>query len=237
MKSAYLDEIARDGFAVVQEFLDTETINSVLEALAAAKIENGEGQRAGKFFGIRNLLNVVPLTRDLANNFACRSIVEPILGSTARVVRGIYFDKHRDANWKVAWHQDMTIAVRERVDVDGYGPWSIKAGIHHVQPPVSILENMLTLRIHLDRADESNGPLRVLPGSHKSGRLEFSQIDSWKRQQKPVTCLVQSGRALLMRPLLLHSSTTAVNPNHRRVLHFEYASIDLPAGLKWFEEV
>ena len=237
MKPGYLDEITRDGFAVVQEFLDTETINSVIEALTAVKIENDEGQRAGKFFGIRNLLNVVPFTRDLANNSACRSIVEPILGSTARVVRGIYFDKHRDANWKVAWHQDMTIAVRERVDVDGYGPWSIKAGIHHVQPPVSILENMLTLRIHLDRADESNGALRVLPGSHKSGRLDSSQIDYWKRQQRPVTCVVQSGGAMLMRPLLLHSSTTAVNPNHRRVLHFEYASIDHPAGLKWFEEV
>src|SRR5687768_6505987 len=237
MKPGYLDEITRDGFAVVQEFLDTEIIHSVLEVLAVAKIENGEGQRAGKFFGIRNLLNVVPFTRDLANNSACRSIVEPILGSTARVVRGIYFDKHRDANWKVSWHQDMTIAVSERVEVDGYGPWSIKAGIDHVQPPVSILENILTLRIHLDRADESNGALRVLPGSHKSGRLDIFQIDYWKQQQKPVICVVQSGEAMLMRPLLLHSSTTALNPNHRRVLHFEYASIDLPAGLKWFEEV
>ena len=95
---------------------------------------------------------------------------------------------------------------------------------------------MLTLRVHLDRADESNGALRVLPGTHKYGRLETRQIDYWKQQQKPVTCLVTRGGAMLMRPLLLHSSSTALNPGHRRVLHLEYSSIDLPGGLKWFEE-
>lgn len=235
MNTSYVEDIARDGFAVVPEFLDSETIDSVLEALANARIDDGESQRAGRFFGIRNLLNVVPFTRNLANNSDCRSLVEPILGRGARVVRGIYFDKHEDANWKVAWHQDMTIAVRERFDVDGYGPWSIKAGIHHVQPPASVLENMLTLRLHLDRADESNGALRVLPSTHKYGRLEAHQIDYWKQQHKPVSCVVPMGGAVLMRPLLVHSSTTAVNPVHRRVLHFEYSSIDLPGGLEWFE--
>lgn len=227
---SYAENIARDGFAIVPEFLDARTVDSVLESLVAAKIENG------RTYAIRNLLNVVPVTRDLANNSACRSIVEPILGSAARVVRGIYFDKHEDANWKVAWHQDMTIAVRECVEVDGYGPWSIKAGIHHVQPPASVLENMITLRIHLDHADESNGALRVLPGTHKYGKFEARGIDYWKQQQEPVTCVVPSGGAMLMRPLLLHSSTTATNPGHRRVLHFEYSSSDLPDRLRWFED-
>src|SRR5687768_1905352 len=231
MKPGYLDEITRDGFAVVQEFLDTEIIHSVLEVLAVAKIENGEGQRAGKFFGIRNLLNVVPFTRDLANNAACRSLVEPILGSTARVVRGIYFDKHRDANWKVAWHQDLTIAVRERIEVEDYGPWSVKARIHHVQPPVSILENMLTVRLHLDDTNEANGALRVLPGTHQYGRLDSNEVERWK-QQSPMTCVVQRGGAVVMKPLLLHSSTAAADPTHRRVLHFEYSSVELAAGLR-----
>ncbi len=232
---SYVEDVARDGFAVVPEFLDSTAVSHALEALAGVRIDNGDGQRAGKAFGIRNLLNVVPFTRELANSAECRSLVEPVLGSGARVVRGIYFDKHKDANWKVAWHQDMTIAVRERVEVEGYGPWSIKAGIHHVQPPVAVLDNMLTLRIHLDQADESNGALRVLPGSHASGRLDSSQIEACKQQQ-PVTCVVPAGGALLMRPLLLHSSKPALNPSHRRVLHFEYSSVALPAGLKWFEE-
>ena len=217
--------------------MDIETISLVVASLANAKLDAGERQRAGKAFAIRNLLNVVPFTRALANSPRCRSIVEPILGREARVVRGIYFDKHKDANWKVAWHQDVTIAVRERFDVDGYGPWSIKAGIVHVQPPASILENMLTLRIHLDQADESNGALRVLPGTHKYGRLDATQIEYWKQQQQPVTCAVKKGGSLLMRPLLLHSSVAAINPGHRRVLHFEYSSMELPEGLTWFEEL
>lgn len=232
---SYAGDIAHDGFAVFQEFLDPATISVVLEALAKAKIDVGESQRAGEAFGIRNLLNTVPFTRDLANSTASRSIIEPILGSAARVVRGIYFDKHKGANWKVAWHQDTTIAVRERLDVEGYGPWSIKAGIQHVQPPAPVLEKMLTLRIHLDQADVSNGALRVLPGTHKCGRLGASEIEYWKQQEKPVTCFVSRGGAMLMRPLLLHSSVAASNPAHRRVLHFEYSSLDLPGGLRWFE--
>jgi hypothetical protein len=93
-----------------------------------------------------------------------------VLRSGARVVRGIYFDKHKEANWKVAWHQDLTIAVHERADIDGYGSWSMKAGIPHVQPPVFVLQSMLTLRLHMDHTDESNG---ALPQTWPLGRAGF----------------------------------------------------------------
>ena len=237
MKVSYPDDIERHGFAVFEDFVDYEALDLLFQELANARIDKVKSRKDGKAYGMRDLLNVVPFTRALANNSSCRSIVEPILGSTARVVRGIYFDKHKNANWKVAWHQDLTIAVQERMEVDGYGPWTIKAGIHHVQPPVSVLQNMLTLRIHLDHAEESNGALRVLPSTHQYGRLDTHQIQYWKQQQGIVACAVRSGGVMVMRPLLLHSSLAAVNPGHRRVLHFEYSSIDLPGGLKWFEEL
>lgn len=232
---SYINDVSHYGFAVVEDAVEHETLLALRRALESVSVD-GASQRAGKAFGIRNLLNVVPLTRELANNSACKSLVEPVLGARARVVRGVYFDKHRDANWKVAWHQDLTIAVRERVAVDGYGPWSMKAGIHHVQPPVDVLENTLTLRLHLDDADETNGALRVLPGTHNYGRLDAQQIEYRKQHDPIVTCSVKSGGVVLMRPLLLHSSTTATVPRHRRVLHFEYSSIHLPGGLRWFEE-
>jgi hypothetical protein len=230
------EDIERDGFVILDSVIDDKTVARLLQLLTDVHDRDVHKQRAGKAFGIRNLLNVVPFTRELADSSACRSIVEPILGSSARVVRGIYFDKHKDANWKVAWHQDLTIAVQERVEVDGYGPWSKKAGINHVQPPVSVSQNMVALRIHLDHADESNGALRVLPGTHLYDRLAPGQIQHWKQQRQAVTCAVKRGGAMLMRPLLLHSSSAAVEPRHRRVLHFEYSSIDLPGGLRWFEE-
>ena len=231
----YVNEIANDGFAIREGVVDTATIEALKSELERAEIDSLGSRRAGKAFGLRNLMNVVPVTRTFANSASLMSLVEPVLGRGARVVRGIYFDKHKDANWKVTWHQDLTIAVRERIDVDGFRAWSSKPGMTHVQPPVSILENMLTLRVHLDHTDESNGALRVLPGTHRHGRLEPDDIQYWKQRTEAVTCKVTRGGILAMRPLLLHSSLPSIHPEHRRVLHFEYASVDLPGGLVWLE--
>lgn len=236
MTSDYVEAVERDGYAVIPVCLDDSTIDGLLAELQGVRAGEAVSRRAGRAFGIRNLLNVLPSARALAESARLRALVEPILGGEARVVRGIYFDKHADANWKVAWHQDLTIAVRRQVDAEGFGPWSVKAGITHVQPPVSVLENMLALRLHLDDADESNGALRVIPGTHNQGRLEAREIQSRKESHQAITCSVPRGGVMLMRPLLLHSSSVASVPAHRRVLHFEYSSSRLSAGLTWFDE-
>ena len=233
----YIENIERDGFAILDGAIDSNTLDHVERELRHIEVDHGISQRAGKAFGLRNLMAAVPLTRHLANSETLRSIIEPVLGRKARVVRTIYFDKHKDANWKVAWHQDLTIAVRKQIEVERFRAWSIKAGITHVQPPVAVLEQMLTLRIHLDDTSAENGALRVLPGTHRYGRLNPDQIQHWKQHEQLVTCSVKRGGVVAMRPLLLHSSLPSLNPTHRRVLHFEYASIDLPAGLEWFESV
>jgi len=233
----YIDKIERDGFAVIENLIDRNILDRIEKELQDIEVDHLASQRAGKAFGLRNLMSAVPLTRELANSDSLRSLIEPVLRGKARVVRTIYFDKHKDANWKVAWHQDLTIAVREKIDVEGFRAWSTKAGITHVQPPVTVLEQMSTLRVHLDDTDKTNGALRVLPGTHCFGRLEPDQIQYWKQQQNPATCSVKRGGVVLMRPLLLHSSLPSLNPTHRRVLHFEYASLDLPSGLEWFESI
>jgi ectoine hydroxylase-related dioxygenase (phytanoyl-CoA dioxygenase family) len=228
--------IKRDGFTVIANVIDEEVVNQLLTELRNLGTDIAFNQRAGKAFGIRNLLNVLPAARALANSAQLRALVEPVLGNTARVVRGIYFDKHRDANWKVAWHQDLTIAVRRQIEAEGYGLWSMKAGIPHVQPPVAVLENVLTLRLHLDDTDESNGALRVIPGSHRDGRIGAQEEIQWRKEQQGVaTCSVHKGGVMLMRPLLLHASSASTNPSHRRVLHFEYSSADLPRGMEWYD--
>ncbi len=235
MKKGFVEAVERDGYAIITDCLDAEIVCRLLRELEEVKTDEAVSQRAGKAFGIRNLLNVLPSTRALAESPTIRSLVEAVSCNEARVVRGIYFDKHRDANWKVAWHQDLTIAVRERIEVEGFGPWSLKAGIEHVQPPVSILQSMLALRVHLDDTDEANGALQVLPGSHLHGRLSAHQIQSLKQGGRPVTCPVPRGGVMLMRPLLLHASSAAESPRHRRVLHFEYSASNLPGGLSWYD--
>jgi len=163
------------------------------------------------------------------------SLVHPILGSEAFPVRGIFSVKKGGANWKVPWHQDVTIAVTDRIEVDGYSPWSVKQDVQHVQPPAKVLGGMLTVRLHLDDCPENNGALRVIAKSHLHGKLSHSQTVRMVNESEATVCEVKSGGALLMRPLLLHASSAAESPNHRRVIRFDYANMALDGGLQWQE--
>src|SRR5262249_36630616 len=145
----------------------------------------------------------------------------------------ILFDKTPEANWKVTWHQDVTIAVAARREVEGFGPWSMKAGVIHVQPSAEILEQMLAVRIHLDDCGPENGPVRVLPGSHRLGKLTTEEIATIRVAVNEQPCIASRGTALLMRPLIVHASSGATRPGHRRVIHIEYANCTLPGGLDW----
>ncbi|MDB6068426.1 MAG: hypothetical protein JWR26_4634 [Pedosphaera sp.] len=232
--AGWIRDLNRDGFAVIPDALQAAAISELIDALNQADSDaSAVRQRGRETYAIRNLLEAVPAVRALAASPVIRSPVEAVLGSGARAVRGLLFDKTADANWKVAWHQDLTIAVEQRVDVPGFGPWSIKAGVEHVQPPVEILQRMLTLRLHLDDCNEMNGPLQVLPGSHIAGKLNAKVIQTWRDRTSAVTCAVNRGGILLMRPLLLHASSPAKTPAHRRVIHLEFAAEALPGGLDW----
>jgi ectoine hydroxylase-related dioxygenase (phytanoyl-CoA dioxygenase family) len=227
--NTYSREIAENGFRTIDSYLPPESIESLIADITALNLAPDRA-------GTRNLLELVPSIRRLSQSPQIRSLVAPILGETARVVNGRFFDKQPTANWKVPWHQDVTIAVKNRLELPDYHPWSVKGGISHVQPPIAILEQMLTVRIHLDRTDESNGALKVIPGSHRQGKLTAAEIDRWKQLNLAISADCQAGGVLLMRPLLLHASSIATVPSHRRVIHLEYARLPLPDGLAWYYE-
>jgi len=183
--------------------------------------------------GRRDVLDGAEDLRHIAAHPNVRAIVDAVLGPEAFVARATLSDKTPDANWKVPWHQDVTIAVKDRKEVEGYGPWSVKGGIVHVQPPSGVLERMITVRIHLDSCDEESGALRVIPASHMLGRLNQNDVSLHVQQGDPTCCSANSGDALVMRPLLLHASSAAAKPTHRRVLHLDYAVGCLDGGLRW----
>jgi ectoine hydroxylase-related dioxygenase (phytanoyl-CoA dioxygenase family) len=213
------------GYHTIQEVLnliEVEALRDILDALGVAP-------------GHRNLMRRVPEIAALALSEKLMGLVEDALGTRAVPVRSIFFDKTPEANWLVPWHQDLTITTINQAELPGYGPWSKKDGVPHVQPPVEVLESMVTIRLHLDDCDETNGALRVIPGSHRHGRLSASQIADIRSQEAEVLCRTRAGDALLMRPLLLHSSSEALSPSHRRVIHLEYASCQLPGELQWAE--
>jgi hypothetical protein len=211
--------IERDGFATVNDVLGGEAVADL--ALTCDEIVDHHVAGGGRECGVRNLLSW-PEVAALAQSAALRSLVAPVLGPQARVTRGILFDKKDGANWGVLWHQDLSLAVAERIDLLGWGPWSLKDGVKHVQPPVAVLERMLTLRVHIDACADDNGPLKVVRGSHRMGRLGAREITVLRERSGSHSCAATAGSVLMMRPLLVHSSTPAERPARRRVIHLEY---------------
>lgn len=214
--------LREDGFELVPSFLGGGEL-AVLQERFVAPIESGD----------RSVLSDVAVA-DFARAPKMMSLISRHIGDKARAVRAILFDKTTESNWLVPWHQDLTIVVEDRADVPGYGPWSIKNGRHHVQPPMPVMDQMLTLRLHLDDCDESNGALQVIPGSHCHGRLDADAIQNWRSRHAATLCTAKAGDALLMRPLLLHASSRATSTERRRrVLHIEFAACELAAPIRW----
>ncbi len=162
---------------------------------------------------------------------ALASIMESVLPG-ARSVRALWFDKTRQANWLVPWHQDRTIAVRERRDVPDYGPWSVKQGTCHAEPPFALLAAMLTVRLHIDACPADNAPLEVALGSHRT-RVAADQAASFAQQFQREFCLAAAGDLWLYRTPVLHRSARAALPTRRRVLQLDYCAEALPGGLQW----
>jgi hypothetical protein len=213
--------IDQHGFSFVRQAFDAPVIQQLIAVLGPV---SGAGRR-----GILSVKEV----REFANSELILGLVRPHLPQEPVPVRAIFFNKSPDSNWLVTWHQDLTIAVNERIDAPGFGPWSIKEGIPHVQPPIGCLEQMIAVRIHLDDADADNGALRVLPQTHNLGRLSVEQIQDLRSTKAEHLSTAVAGDILLMRPLLLHASSRSTSERHRRVLHIEYAGFDLPNGLCW----
>lgn len=221
-----IKQIQHHGFALCPSILDAETISQLTQTL----------QTDGSLHGIRDVFNKYPIVRELAESKPISQLVQSVLGEKAFAVKALYFNKTLGHNWNVAWHQDLNITVKKQIYMSGFHKWSIKQGIYHVQPPVALLENMLTLRIHLDAASENNGALRVISGSHKHGKINKDELQQKIKQDDDVViCEAQAGDVLLMRPLLLHASHKNLSLNQRRVIHIEFAAQGLPEPLQWHE--
>lgn len=167
------------------------------------------------------------------NEGSIGSIAAQLIGPTSKPVRAILFDKTDATNWSLAWHQDRTICVEQRVEVAGFGPWTRKSGMQHVAPPFYVLAGMTTLRVHLDDVPATNAPLLIAPGSHREGRVWEHTIHETVKRLGIVSCLARAGDIWAYATPILHASEAAIVPGRRRVLQVDFASQDLPGGLKW----
>jgi len=192
-------------------------------------------RRSEDLFAIRQFLKQFPELLPVVFNAQLKRIIHDRFGDEYFIVKSIYFDKPGASNWFVAYHQDLTISVDKRSNIPGYGPWTVKHEQFAVQPPLAVLEDNFTIRIHLDDTDEQNGALKVIPGSHLKGIYRPETID-WAKERE-ASCNVPAGGIMLMSPLLLHASGRTTNERQRRVLHIEFSRVELADGLNWAERV
>ena len=214
-----------DGYLTLFQIIDTYSIN-FLKAELDRHTQNKE------IYAIRDLHLKITAIANIAKSPKFNSILfKHVKQQQFKLIKAIFFHKNQQHNWAVPWHQDKTIAVKQKVTIPGYKNWTVKQGVPHVQPPLDILEKITTIRIALDDCNSQNGALKIVPKTHKLGILQRSQIERIVKANSPVTCSLQAGDVLLMHPLVLHSSAKSTSDRDRRVIHLEYSSAELPPDL------
>ncbi|MFL5342856.1 MAG: phytanoyl-CoA dioxygenase family protein [Gemmataceae bacterium] len=228
-----MEQLKFAGHAVLPGLFAPAEVADLRDELTAALRRPGAVgamATAAGLYGARNVLELFPRAATLWRRPPLTEVLAEVLGGRFGLVRVLFFDKPPEQTWALPWHKDWAIAVRENhLPSERFSRPTTKAGVPHVEAPLEVLEAMLTVRLHLDDVTDENGPLRVFPGSHRSGKEE-------QLAGNPVTIHAAAGDALLMRPLLLHCSNRShpATTRHRRILHFEFAaSPELPDGYEW----
>jgi ectoine hydroxylase-related dioxygenase (phytanoyl-CoA dioxygenase family) len=243
----YQNQLSENGFSIVENIFALEEIDAILNVIDTESKDNWRFRKNNDLFAIRCFLKEIPVLNALIFNENLRQIIHN-LNPKYRVVKSIYFDKPPRNNWNVNWHQDLTISVSNKDEIaqnmecsdipqtcgtEGYKNWLPKDDYYSVQPPTDILEDIVTVRIHLDDCNVQNGALRVLPKTHTHIQ-DFALLDK-NFDKEEVVCAVKKGGILMMKPLIFHSSKRTENAASRRVIHIEFSSKELPKSLIWHE--
>jgi ectoine hydroxylase-related dioxygenase (phytanoyl-CoA dioxygenase family) len=227
--------IFEKGFTVVNGIFSAEEIERITHCIQNIDTSRENFRKSENLFAIRQFLKEIPEIKDLIFNDNIKNVIREVFGEKYVAVKSIYFDKPEKSNWYVAYHQDLTISVDKKINLPDFGPWTTKQNQFAVQPPLDILENIYTIRIHLDDTDEHNGALKVVPKSHSKGIYRPETIN-WSVETEEI-CSVEKGGIMIMKPLTLHGSNRTTNGKKRRVIHIEFSDRELPEELQWSERM
>lgn len=228
----YLSKLEIQGFAIAHQLFSATEIGNIISTINSADRTGENFRQTEGLFAIRRLVSVVPSLSNVLFLDKIKQLIQS-LGNGYFLSKSIYFDKPPQSNWFVAYHQDLTINCKRKVETDGFINWTNKNGFYAVQPPVEYLHNTITVRIHLDDTDENNGALWVKPKTHLNGVIRLENIENINGDS---ICNVGEGSCMLMKPLLFHVSKRSTNNKQRRVIHLEFNNMLLPNGLEWDEK-
>lgn len=233
----YNNEIDSEGFAIINDIYtdnEIEKLISLIENQTENDTDNTTFRKSQDLFAIRQFHREIPDTLPFIFNHNLKDVIESTFGKDYFITKSIYFDKPEKSNWFVAYHQDLTISVDKKIEVENFENWTIKQNQFAVQPPKEILEDNFTIRIHIDKTTKDNGALKVINNSHSKGILRIENLGI--ENEKETICEVEKGGIMIMKPLLFHASNKTTNNKRRRVIHIEFSKQELPDGLKWSEK-
>jgi hypothetical protein len=213
-----------DGFELIDKFISFDQLEKIKKEMKHIECNGG---------GVRNAEKKLYSVSELISDKKYLDIASSFLPGEAKFVRAIMFLKSMENNWLVAWHQDKTVAISQKLDNVSWGPWSKKDGVLHAQVPNDVLDEIVSFRVHIDDSAKENGCLRVIPRSHQEGVMSQESIYQYTRSHNAVHCDAAAGSALVMRPHILHASSKSNSAKPRRVLHIEFSSYQLPKGVEW----
>ncbi len=223
------DEITEEGFVLAQRFYSNKFIDEIIQKLNANNALKYKQQDVSE----SNLIKSIPFIKDLAMSQQLTSLIKQVLGNNAYPLNAFVLDKTQENNWGLDWHQDLKIAVKRKIETQGFENWTLECGIPHAIPPEEILEKRLSARIHLDDCMIENGAILIAPKSHKFGILK-SKSDLEKITNAGATyCEIKRGGIMIFSPLLLHKSPYSTSNKKRRILQIDYVGTPLTNGLEW----
>lgn len=231
--TTYTETFTKNGFAVLGNIYSDSEIAAIISCIESAAKDQKLGRGSKNLFAIRQVFRKIPQLKSFVFKEKLGEVLQTVFNESYFLTKAIYFDKPSESNWFVAYHQDLSISVDQKINIPYYKNWTFKKGQYGVQPPLAILEDIVTVRIHLDNTTKENGALKVIPCSHKKGIYRPETID-WNIETEHI-CEVEKGGIMLMKPLTLHASNKTTNQKQRRVLHLEFSSKLLKKPLQWLE--
>lgn len=210
-------ELEERGFSLYSAAVLPDDLALLLNATTVGIAAN---HRPEETYAVRNLLTANVSLGRLLNTVGVTAVANAALGVQSAPLDATYFDKNSKTNWKVPAHQDLVIPANATAFTS---PRIERYGTTYTEPPTEFLRQLVTLRIHFDDCPVDNGALAVVPGSHrdKLGDAGISSLDP----SSFIPCVARAGDILLMKPMLVHRSSPALQPHHRRVLHVLYGPV------------
>lgn len=233
----YKKELNTEGFTIIESIYDdaeVEQLITVIEKKTQDKSQKSTFRQSEDLFAIRQFHKEIPEALEHIFNQKMKDLIQSNFGSDYFITKSIYFDKPEKSNWFVSYHQDLTISVDKKIDLEQFENWTHKQNQFAVQPPKHILEHNFTIRIHLDKTTKENGALKVLNKSHKNGVVRTEDIII--QNENETICEIDKGGIMIMKPLLFHASNKTTNNHRRRVIHLEFSNQKLPSQLEWSEK-